>query len=199
MVAFFSKLNKNTFWFPNSRNRTLAPSLPRKYEKKFVFISGVIKEKGVDEIIEASKQLGTNFTIDIYGPLLKGDYQIEDVNKGKVTYKGVLSAEEVIPKLNEYDVLLLPSYKEGYPGIIIEAYSLGIPVIATRLKGISEIVDAYKTGILVEPKNVEELIDAINFFNKENYAKISQQAYKKFDDFKSDERTKEFIQMLKNV
>lgn len=199
LVSFFSKINKNTFFFPNVRNRILECSLPRKFQKRFVFIGHVLKTKGIDEIIEASKNLDETYTIDIYGLLLDKRYNEEIFHKERVSYKGVLPPDEVLTKLNEYDVVLLPSYKEGYPGIIIEAYSLGIPVVATSLQGISEIVDHYETGILLEPKSVKELIDAIKFFNEENYVEMSKKAYKKFDDFRSDIRTKQFIEILENA
>lgn len=201
VVRFFSKINTNCFWFPNVRNRIIEPDIPRNFQKKFVFISHVRKEKGIDEIIDASKRLDKSYTIDIYGPILDKKYTKEYFSKYNIAYKGALQSNEVLKTLNKYDVLLLPTYYkgEGYPGIIIEAYSLGIPILASTLHGIQEIVDVYKTGILIEPKNVEELVNAIKYFNKENYVALSQNAYKKFDDFKSDIQTKLFLEHLKNV
>jgi len=196
LVTFFLKFNKNTFWFPNVRSRTVEPKLPRTFQKKFVFISHVIKEKGIDEIIEASRELDSSYTIDIYGPLLEDHYKKEIFHKEKVFYKGVLPADKVLQILNEYDVLLLPSYKEGYPGIIIEAYSLGIPVIASNLKGISEIITPYETGILVQPKSSLDLTQAIQFFNQNNYVHMSNRSYSKFDNFNSTNTTKKFIQLI---
>lgn len=199
VVQFFSKININCFWFPNVRNRLIESVLPRKYKKKFVFISHIKKEKGIDEILEASMQLDSSYTIDIYGFLMDKKYNIDYFENYNVSYRGALEANTVIDILNEYDVVLLPSYKEGYPGIIIEAYSLGIPVISTTLKNIEEIVDSYKTGILVKPGNIKELMYAMKYFNDENYSKISENAYKKFDDFKSDIQTKLFLERLINV
>lgn len=199
LVKYFSKYNKKTFWFPNVRTRTLEPIMPRKYNKKFVFIGHVRREKGIDEIVEATMLLDKSYTVDIYGPIMDAKYMNEYFDEHNVSYKGTLKADTVFSTLNEYDVILLPSYKEGYPGIIIEAYSLGIPVIATSLQGIKEIVDPYETGILVNPKNVKELIHAIKYFNQENYVNMSESAYKKFDDFESDLITKKFIATLINV
>ncbi len=193
LVEFFLDINKNTYWFPNVRKRKLKPELPRKFTKKFVFISHVIKTKGISEIIDAAKQLDKSYTIDVYGPMMHGHYDEIDFQDTNVRYQGVLEAKDVLLKLNEYDVVLLPSYKEGYPGIIIEAYSLGMPVISTSLPSIKEIVIEKETGLLVEPKNVNELAEAIKYFDKENYTHMSQKAYKKFDEFKSDIVTKKFI------
>ncbi len=196
LVEYFSKINNNTFWFPNVRRRIIKPSIPRSFQKRFVFISHVIHEKGIDEIIEASKQLDDSYTIDIFGPILDKKYSVEYFSEHNISYKGALEAAEVIEKLNKYDVVLLPSYKEGYPGIVIEAYSLGIPVITTTLQAIKEIVDPYKTGILIEPKSVDELSDAIIYFDETNYANMSKHAYKKFDDFEFDQQTKKYLGRL---
>ncbi len=196
LVEFFSKKNSNTFWFPNVRRRTIKPSIPRDFQKRFVFISHVIREKGIDEIIEAFKELDDSYTVDIYGPILDKKYTKEYFLKHNMSYKGALEATEVIGMLNQYDVVLLPSYKEGYPGIVIEAYSLGIPVITTSLQSIKEIVDSYKTGILIEPKNVNELLEAIVYFNEINYVNMSKNAYRKFNDFEFDQQTKKYLERV---
>jgi len=111
---------------------------------------------------------------------------------------GALKNTEVIPTLNRYDVLLLPTfYKgEGYPGIIIEAYSLGIPVITTPWQGIVEIVDEGKTGIFAEIQNAESLTTAIKSIDKLQYKNLSTNAYIKFGDFKCDIQTKLFLKRL---
>ncbi len=198
-VDFFSDLNKKSFWFPNSRNRTLFPELPRSFQKKFVFMSHIIQEKGVDELIEAVQQLDSDYIVDFYGLIRHKKYTQEYFLKHNISYKGALTAAEVLKRLNEYDVMILPSYREGYPGIVIEAYSLGMPVITTTLPAIKEIVDPHKTGLLVEPGSIEELLAAIKYFNKENYGAMSEYAYKKFDDFQSDKQTKQFLERVKNA
>jgi len=199
LVLFFSTINPKTYWFPNVRQRKLIPELPRSFQKKFVFISHVIQEKGIDEILEAANHLDASYTIDIYGPIFDSKYSEQVFQQTKVSYKDALNSSEVLSVLNKYDVVLLPSYKEGYPGIIIEAYSLGIPVITTNLQSISEIVDNHETGILIEPKNSQQLLDAIVFFDKKNYLVFSEKAYKKFDLFESSLITKKFLENLYNV
>ena len=196
LVEFFLKFNKHTFWFPNVRKRSLELSESRSYQKKFVFISHVIREKGIDEIIEASERLDDNYIIDIFGPIFDKKYSKGYFSRYGISYKGALQATDVIKKLNEYDVLLLPSYKEGYPGIILEAYSLGMPVITTTLPAIKEIVDPYTTGILVEPGSVDELVSAINYFDTTNYQYMSEHAYNKFDDFDSTCQTHKYLERL---
>ena len=68
-----------------------------------------------------------------------------------------IPAEERDRLLQEADVYVLPSYFEGVPMSILEALAAGLPVIATRVGGIPEIVTHEKTGLLIEPGDVEAL------------------------------------------
>lgn len=195
LVDFFKNINPNTFWFPNVRKSPSIQPKQKTYSKRFVFISHIKHSKGVDEILEASNRLDESYTIDLYGPISEEKYTEEYFKQFRANYKQALPSQEVMPTLNEYDVLLLPTfYKgEGYPGIIIEAFSLGIPVISTTLQGIKEIVSDQKTGILIEPKNVDQLVSAIEFFNDQNYPALSQAAAEKFNDFNTDIQTFIFL------
>lgn len=199
LVSYLSNYNSNVFWFPNVREKSEIKKNKKEYSKKFVFISHVKKSKGVIEIIEAFKELDNTFLVDLYGPLK--DNVLEDIKlPPNVDYKGVLRPDEVTVKLNEYDVLLLPTYHEGegYPGIILEAFSLGIPVISTIWKSIPEIVNN-DLGILINPKNIPELKDAILYFDSENYLKFSLCAEKHFQQFDSSFVNQNIINKITNI
>jgi glycosyltransferase involved in cell wall biosynthesis len=195
LVSFFSKINPNIHWFPNVRHRPKFPYYERSFNKRFVFISHVKHDKGVDEILEASNYFDDSYTFDIYGPISEPKYTDEYFSKFRANYRGALPPSNVLTTLNTYDVLMLPTfYKgEGYPGIIIEAYSMGIPIIATTLPGIMEITDQNETGLLIEPKNVEQLVSVIHYYNEKNYPVMSVAAYVKFNDFDADIQTKYFF------
>ncbi|MBW2998537.1 glycosyltransferase [Candidatus Woesearchaeota archaeon] len=196
LVNFFMKININSFWYPNVRDRRLEPNLPRMFQKRFVFISQVIKEKGVDEILAASMVLDESFKIDIYGPIMDSKYSEEYLKNYNVRYLGPLLPKDVSRTLDHYDVLLLPSYKEGYPGIVIESYAMGVPVITTALQGLREIVVPKKTGLLVEPRNSKDLVRAMESINHRVYLEMSMNAYKKFNEFSSDVQTRLFLERL---
>lgn len=73
------------------------------------------------------------------------------------------------------DILIFPSlFKEGLPNVLIESLAMGKPVIASNLGGIPEIVINNKTGFLVKPSNVDELVNRIEFLwkNQEIYANL---------------------------
>jgi len=198
IVNNFITINKNTFWFPNVREKPNIKLEKKEFKKRFVFISQIFKEKGVDEILEASLQLPKDYVIDLYGPIKDNRYGEDYFKSYRVHYGGALNADEVLDTLSKYDVLLLPTYYkgEGYPGIVIESYSIGVPIIVTNLKGLSEITDNKKTGVIIEPKNVKELVEAILYFNSKNYQKISQYALEKFSIFNSYKQTKIFLNII---
>jgi len=200
LVENFKKINSNTYWFPNVRPSPSLKIEKRIFSRRFVFISHVKQSKGIDEIVELRKLLDSSYIIDIYGIIFDKKYSEAYFREHNISYKGVLIPEEVLSKLATYDVLLLPTTwkSEGYPGIIIEAYSLGKPVIATNLQGISEIVDDYKSGILIQQNNVESLKNAVEYFNLDNYDQLSIYAKEKFGLFDSRKQSQLFFDTLVN-
>jgi glycosyltransferase involved in cell wall biosynthesis len=131
--------------------------------RRFVFLGHLWRSKGVGTILRVARELPTDVTIDLWGPLDEfTEEQICMQGAGRVTYRGVLERSQVLPTLREYDCLLLPTRHpgEGYPGVIVEAFTAGIPVISTKWLAIPEIVDE-SCGLLIDPDNAGQLSDAI--------------------------------------
>lgn len=78
--------------------------------------------------------------------------------------------------LSGCDIFLLPSIKEGLPYVLTEAGFAGLPIIATDVGGVSEIIDNLKNGILIRPKDEKEIFNALKFAieNKEDLDKFSK-------------------------
>ncbi len=169
------------------------------YKKRFIFLGQVKEEKGIREILEVSNLLDDSYTFDIYGKLFENMKDI-NFNKFKAKYKGTLDPRNVQERLCQYDVLLLPTFwkGEGYPGVIIEALSVGLPIISTNLQGISEMVDS-SSSVLIEPKDVEQLKRAIESFNINNYVDKSAVALKQFEQFDSEIQTQLFFERLNQI
>ncbi len=202
LVQYFKEYNNNTFWFPTVRNKPkISIDRGKVYQKRFIFLGHMHSEKGVDYILEVSNLLDDSYHIDLYGPIMEDKYNNRDWDKYKnVTYKGSLEPSEVHNVLSKYDVLLLPTYwyGEGYPGVITEAFSLGMPVIATKLEGIMEMVDE-GSGILIDVHNVEQLKNAICSFNNENYKDFLKSALKNFEKFDAEIKINEIIEQTKAI
>lgn len=186
MIKFFKGEGViNSVWLPNSRE-PITGVIPRsKYSKKFVFISRVIPQKGIEEILQTANNLPDDYTIDIYGPIDDRHYSRELFVDSKANYKGIVAPSEVMQTMSNYDVLLLPSYfeGEGYPGILIEALSLAIPVVTTNWKALPEIITNNHNGILIAIKNNIQLEQAILSFNNDNYKVFSNNALDSFKNF----------------
>jgi glycosyltransferase involved in cell wall biosynthesis len=161
-------------WFPTSRympveSRNSAED--RNRCRKFVYLGQIRTVKGIIEIIRAGERFydAEDVAIDVYGTL---DFDVAPEffrDLKKVRYCGILKPDQVMQTLKRYDVLLLPSFHpgEGYPGVVLEAYGAGLPVICTRWRALPEIVDE-TTGILIEPKNAESLYLAMKRLIEDN-------------------------------
>lgn len=183
LLPFGSKFNKKCYWFPNNREKGIHKrSSEEVYNPtKFVFISQVRKEKGIDELLEAFRILGSEYDIDIYGPLI--GYKPEDLNGH---YKGQLEPEEVSLTLSKYQILVLPSsWKEGYPGIIIEAFNSGLPTIATPVGGIPEMIEDGVNGLLCDSSSPKDIIKAIKRLESLDFKILSENALSSFASYDS--------------
>jgi glycosyltransferase involved in cell wall biosynthesis len=121
-----------------------------------------MREKGILELRDATKQIEhLGIQVDLYGPMLPNVSAKDLSGVRALRYRGPLPAETVPETLSKYDVLVLPSHREGCPGAILEAYSAGLPVVATKVGGIPEIVDDGNSGILVPLKDVDALAEAM--------------------------------------
>ena len=199
LVEYFKKFNPNTFWFPNVRRRPANSAPKNDFKKRFVYISHLKDEKGTQELLEACKRLDDSFDVKIYGPVHEEKYTPEYVSQYNTSYEGSLTPTEVVEKLKASDVLVLPSHREGYPGIVIEAYSVGRPVLVTNLPAIAEIVEEGKTGYLVEPKNVNALVEGFHKFTESDYPVLSKNAYEAFEQFNSLPQTKKFLEKIDSL
>lgn len=130
--------------------------------------------KGFDILIEALKiaKSSIDFTLNIIG---SGDWSdIKDLVKRyglseKVNFLGALERPEVVKIMRESDVFVLPSRKETFGVVYVEAMMIGLPVIATPCGGPEEYVND-TNGVLVPIDNVEELAKAIVYMD-ENHDK----------------------------
>ena len=203
LVEYYKNLDYNALHLPTSRN-SIPYSFSKKttvFNKRFIYLGAITKTKGVDEIMTVSKQLPKDYTIHLYGPIIDQGYKrLFDEQQG--IYKGILQKNEVLETLRNYDILILPTYYEGegYPGVIIEAYSLGIPVITTNWLAIPEIVENGKTGQLINIQSSESLLKAMQYFNTGNYPDYTQNALALFQDkFDTEKVIKKALKAIKAI
>jgi len=184
---FEQKGYKNILWLPNSREPVEDINLDKKFSKKIVFFSRIVPDKGIPELILTAELLPDDYQLDVYGPLDPYYYKYNPFKGTKVHYRGIVHPDQVITKLLKYDILLMPTYipREGYPGIIIESLSAGIPVITTDCCVMSEMITDGYNGFLVPIRDAKALTNAILRFNENNYKKYRQNALNSFKKFNS--------------
>ena len=171
---------------------------------RFVFLGLVKEEKGIEVILTSVSECAKGVSVDLFGPL-EGAYTADDINRrgcGIVRYRGVLTPAQVYTELFGYDALVLPTFYEGegYPGVIIEAYSHGIPVISTRWRSIPEIV-AGDTGILISTHSPGELAAAMNKMHgdPELYYRMKAAVRRKRLEFSDEFWTAQFLKWCNEI
>lgn len=196
LVEYFRPYNPHTYWLPNVRKREMREKKSNNFQRRFVYIGTINEEKGIDLLCDIAKKLPEDVTLDLYGPIIEEKYSNDYFHARGVNYKGALRPDEVLDVMSTYDVLVLPSYREGYPGVIIEAFMLGLPVIATKLDGIMEMVEDGYNGLLIDIGSEEQLYEAILSIDAERYRSMHEHARASFEPYDSHARTAFFLEKI---
>lgn len=134
-----------------------------------LFASRLIREKGVEEYLEAAKVLRSRNVPARF--LLAGD--IYEQNPSSLSWSELQSIRadgvvdvlghvaDIWTVLEDTDIVVLPSYREGCPRILVEAAAMGIPLVATDVPGCRVVVEHDVNGYLVPPRDVDSLAEAI--------------------------------------
>ena len=131
-----------------------------------LFVGRLAAVKGVPVLFEALS-LARNTRPDLHLTLIgdgpeRAALQNEAIPLGDaVRFVGYQSQDAVAQMLKQVQALVLPSFAEGVPVVLMEAMAAGLPVIATRIAGIPELIDDGISGILVPPGDAAVLADAI--------------------------------------
>jgi len=155
------------------RNRSQEDKRPSGEDETFIigYVGRIDPAKGLGDLISAFSLLGklnenarlvfvgdiTGKQAEYYNTLRK---MVEALNlNDRVEFTGFL--EDVIGRLCSFDLLVLPSLREGFGRVLIEAMAAGVPVIGTNVGGIPEIIDDGEDGFLVPPGDPQSLKEAV--------------------------------------
>ena len=133
----------------------------------FLFVGRIMKDKGINEIVEAIKTVHIEYpdiSFDIVGGCDE-DYEhyLEETEKtGFIHYRG--RQDEMHDFYKNSHCVVLPSYHEGMANVLLEGASTGRPVIASDIPGCRETFIEGKTGFGCKPKSTESLVAAIRKF-----------------------------------
>lgn len=180
----------------------------RQKSKKILFLGRLSEEKGIEllpEIIDKIRDHKSFDGIDIYGSgildeFLKNkieEYELNDY----INIKGPLSPDEVPHIIPNYDILLMPSFKEGHPIVLLESMACGVVPIVSLLKGSTDIVVNHGlNGYLCEPGNVKDFVNNLSqALEEENLKVMSKMAIQKVEsEFSLQIMTDNYIKLFQN-
>jgi len=136
---------------------------------RFLFIGRIMKEKGIEEYLEAADYIlgrHSNVEFQILGQFEEEIYRnkIISIENTRIRYLGV--SNDVRNEIKQVDCVVNPSYHEGMSNVLLEGAAMGKPLIASNIPGCKEIVDDGVNGYLCEPMDTISLISAMEKFLK---------------------------------
>lgn len=141
---------------------------------RFLFLGRVMKEKGLDELLEAVKSLwdeGNNILLEICGAIEEAGY-IERLkgaeSSGWLQYHG--NVDDVRPYIANCHCIVLPSWHEGMANVNLESAAMGRPVITSDIPGCIESIEDGVSGFSCIPKNTESIKHALKKFLNLDYS-----------------------------
>ena len=140
---------------------------PKAAGGRLLFLGALVKRKGVWDLVEAVARVAAerpDAILELAGSASSAELRrlidTKAVNKN-VRFLGWIQDDDKLAAFGRAHMLVLPSYIEGLPVVLLEAMAAGLPVVATRVGGIPDLVEDGVNGFLIEPGDVEALSESI--------------------------------------
>jgi len=136
----------------------------------FVFVGRLVKDKGINELVSAFSALNTQPQYQHIKLLLVGNTEpaldpLEPETIAKIEHNSNIIAVGFQPDVRSFlaisTALVFPSYREGFPNVVLQAGAMGLPMIVTDISGCNEIVIPNENGIIIEPRSEVALREAM--------------------------------------
>lgn len=176
----------NPAFYSEEDKKTLRKSLNLNIKDwVFVFVGRLVSDKGINELVSAFAKLISN--VSDVKLLLVGPQEAEldplqeetlQEIKGNRSIVSVGYREDVRPYLAISDVLVFPSYREGFPNVVMQAGAMGLPSIVTNINGCNEIIVDGENGTIIPVKDKNALYEAMELYitNRKYVAKLKENA-----------------------
>jgi len=153
-------------------------------KKRLIIVARLSKEKGIDRLLDIIKELPENYSLTIVGDGgLKGDI-LSKVELLKLNHRVVFMGQitNVAKIILEHDLMVLSSFTEGFPNVVLESLSVGIPVVTFRVGGLSGLLRNGFNGFIVEQGDLQgfknQVLTACS--KRWDFAAIKQDVYKRY-------------------
>lgn len=130
----------------------------------FLYVGRIAKDKGIAELIQACQTLPKDAQLWIVGSIDKSDMLTDDIIQQMELHPQIRlfgSTKDVISFYNQVDCLILPSYREGFPNVVLEAGAMELPCIVTDINGSREIISNNVNGLVIPPQDANSLHEAM--------------------------------------
>lgn len=172
----------------------------------FICVARVVYEKGIINLLEAAekcKNLGYHFKVLLVGPIEENTKRLNkdilDQYKDVVTVLG--ERQDVLELLLKSDAFVLPTFREGFSRVLLEAAAIGLPIISTNVTGVRDFVRHNQEALLIEPKDSEGLSQAMITMatNKDLCDKLVENALKRVEQFSLENVSKQYITIFEDA
>ncbi|MGI0107057.1 glycosyltransferase family 4 protein [Salinimicrobium sp. WS361] len=134
----------------------------------FIFVGRLVKDKGINELVQAFNRLVSeieNISLLLVGPFEQELDPITDKNFEAIkTHPKIFTTGyqvDVRPYFAIAHVLVFPSYREGFPNVVMQAGAMGLPSVVTDINGCNEIIREEENGLIIPVKDEEALLFAL--------------------------------------
>lgn len=176
---------------------------------RFCIFSRIMKEKGIEAAISAIQEINKNAgenicELDIYGRIddayVERFDEVMKLSTSAITYRGTVPFAKSVEAIKDYYALLFPTFweSEGFPGTIVDAFSAGLPVIATDWNCNKEIIDDMVNGILYPNDKIKTLKEAIEWSisNSSDFIKMKKECVKAATEYQPDKYIEKIIEVI---
>lgn len=143
------------------------------------FVGRITKDKGIDELLSAFLELKDNSKLLLVGDIEKDNHLDVDL-LAKAQQNSNIKSHSFVSDIERYyaaiDVLVLPSYREGFGNVVIEAGAVGTPAIVTDIPGPTDTIDREKTALVVPVKNPNVLAESLRKIRERDYVNMGENA-----------------------
>lgn len=165
-----------------NKNKLLNTLEILKNDFVFCYVGRVVKDKGINELVSAFNELNLksrNCKLIIVGKIENETNPVSKSTMGIIKKnKNILLTgfkNDVRPYLSIGNCFVFPSYREGFPNVLMQAGAMDLPCIATNINGCNEIIQDNINGFLIPPKNIDALVKAMQkIMDKKLIIKLSK-------------------------
>lgn len=135
----------------------------------FVFVGRLVKDKGISELLKAFVKLQAQQPNTFLLLIGQEEPHLDPLSPNAIQtirkhdcIEALGFKADIRPYLLAADALVLPSYREGFPNVLLQALAMELPCIASKVNGADEVIQHQKNGLLVSKKDVSELYHAMH-------------------------------------